>query len=161
MATSSEDLKSITETARDLAYRQLDAQGQSFNNFDSKTVGVLGFDAAALAAILAGKDLFHGWWGVPAVGIVVSALFAILAIRSFNWDIGPDPRVFYEKATKGGAPKGSSVKANVELVSDLGGPLGSLAKNDRVLQQKSEWFLWALGTAVLTATVSAIIIGFL
>jgi hypothetical protein len=154
------DLQTITEVARDLAYRQLDSQFQASDNFDAKAIGVLGFDGAALAAILAGKDLFHKWWGIPAVVVMISAVFAILTIRSFrSWDKGPDAGEFYEAAIKGGTSEGSAAKANVDLLSELVGPDGSIAKNKMKLDQKSRFFLLALGAAVMAGATSAILIG--
>src|SRR5437879_2637692 len=103
MSTPADELKAITETARDLAYRQIDAQLQASDNFDAKALGVLGFDGAALAAILAAKDLYVGpTWTIAGILIVISAAFAALTMQSFRWDVGPDPRRFYDHATGAG-----------------------------------------------------------
>ncbi len=145
-----DDVTTITETARDLAYRQLDAQLQAGNNFDAKTVGVLGFDGAALAAVLATRDLFTNWWGIPTAGIMLSAVLAVLAIVSQAWDVGPDAGEFYSNASAH-----SAAEANVALVSEL---TSTLEANDRRLHSKAEFFNMALAAALVTGTVSAILV---
>jgi hypothetical protein len=104
MAVSMDDLKGIADAARDLAYRQLDPQIQASNNFDAKALGLLAFDDAALAAILAAPALFNEHWEIPALVLGISAAFAIFAMRKSDWDEGPDPRDFYDHATQGGVP---------------------------------------------------------
>ena len=69
-----------SRVARDLAYRQLDAQLRAFDSFDFKAAGLLGLDGAGLAAILAAKDTFGGGWWYPALGVLVSAVFALFGI---------------------------------------------------------------------------------
>jgi hypothetical protein len=159
MALSAHDLQAITEAARDLAYRQIDVQLQASDNFDVKALGVLAFDGVALAAILAAKDLFYAWsWAIPSALIVIAAVLSLIAIQSRGWDDGPDPRDFYDKATSSGATDGSASAANVELISELGGPRGSIANNDRHLRRKSGVFTLALWVTVEAGLTSAILV---
>ncbi len=159
MTVSADDLRGISETARDLAYRQLDSQLQASDNFDAKAVGVLGFDGAALAAILAATSLFSsGRWAVPALLLVISGGLAIFTLGRSGWDLGPDPRAFYDDEIGRGATVGSAARANVDLVSELGGSHGSISRNEVVLRRKA-WFLaGAIGAAVLAGIFGAILI---
>lgn len=101
MTGPDDEVKAISETARDLALRQLDQQFQASDNLDTKALGVLGLDVAALAAILAGaKDVFQGRnWGYPAALILLSAALAMIAISTRRWSYGPKVAAFYGKAT--------------------------------------------------------------
>lgn len=160
MSTPADEIKAVTETARDLAYRQLDAQFQSSDNFDTKALGVLGFDGAAVAAILAAKDLFyHLSWTIPAVLLIISAVVALFSIQSVWWEDGPDPKTFYDRAAGRGVSLGSAAAANVDLISQLGGPHGAIAKNDKKLRGKSRLFVFAIWTTVVAGVASAILIG--
>ncbi|SRR5713101_7071639 len=150
------DLTTIAETARDLPYRQLDEQLQAGDNFDTKLVGILGFDGAALAAVLAFKDSLHGWWAVTTFGILLSSFFSAFAIRGVNWALGPYPSEFYDEATKGGVGSGSATMANLELVSETD---AALRTNDGVLKRKARGLLLAVSTLVVTAIVTSALIG--
>jgi hypothetical protein len=152
------ELDSIAQMARDLAYRQLDQQLKSSDNFDAKALGVLGFDGAALAAILAARVLFDGRWPIAALLVVISSGLAILATRRSRWDLGPDPRKFYDDATKNGVGPGSAARANVEVISEFGGPLGLISRNEAILHRKSWLLLWALAATVFAGVVSAILL---
>jgi hypothetical protein len=160
MAAPQDEVDAITSTARDLAYRQLDAQFQASNNFDAKSLGVLAFDGAALAVIVAARDLFYGWsWAIPAGLLVLSVLSALISIQTLSWRDGPDPRKFYDESTQHGVTAGGSAAANVALVSQLGGPKGDIAKNDRKLLWKSRSFVFAIWTTVVAGATSAGLIG--
>jgi hypothetical protein len=160
IADAQDDLKAISESARDLAYRQLDEELQSCDNYDAKTVGVLGFDGAGVAAILATKDAFHGWWGIPASLLLLSTLWALLCIRSSSWDVGPDPKKFYDEAIARGVDVGSAAAANAKLVSELGGPKGAIAKNEKILAWKAKFYQWALATIAIALLESAVLLAF-
>lgn len=158
MAVSMDDLKAVADAARDLAYRQLDSQIQASNNFDAKALGLLAFDGAALAAILAAPALFSGHWEIPALVLGISAVFAIFAMRKSDWDEGPDARDFYDHATQGGVMAGSAAKASVELVSELGGPHGSISRNEQILRRKAWFFGLGLGATVIAGILGAILV---
>jgi len=155
---SDPELASIAESARDLAYRQLDAQLQSSDNFDAKAMGVLGFDGAAVAGIVAARDVFGGAWVVPGLLVLISSVLAILAMQRFAWDVGPDPRQFYEDSVADGVKPGAAARANVQLISELGGQLGSIARNEGVLHLKSWFFLGSLLATMIAGLVGAILI---
>lgn len=158
MSTPADEVRAITETLRDLGYRQVDAQFQSSDNFDTKSVGVLGFDGAALAALLTAQSLFYSWsWTIPASLVVLSALTALLSIQSQSWEDGPDPRAFYDEIDR--KRIASSTAVNVDLISQFGGPEGAIARNDRRLRTKSRRLLAAIWLTVLAGAVSAILIG--
>jgi hypothetical protein len=158
LAVSPDDLKAISDVARDLAYRHIDAQLQASDNFDAKALGVLAFDGAALAAILADNSLFNGHWVIPALLVSFSGLFAILMLQKSGWDLGPDPKEFYEDEESMGLGVGSAARANVDLVSELGGPTGSISGNETILRRRSWFYGWALWTTVFAGVAGAILI---
>jgi hypothetical protein len=156
---SPDDLKAITESARDLAYRQLDAQFSSSDNFDTKALGVLAFDGAALGAILAARDVFfERSWLIPAVLLLLSGVFALVSVQRLSWDDGPDPRAFYDDEKGAGLALGSAARADVDLISEFGGPKGSIAKNDKSLRRKSGQFQLALWTTVIAGVTTVMLI---
>jgi hypothetical protein len=152
------ELESIADTARDLAYRQIDAQLQASDNFDTKALGVLGFDGAALAAVLATRDAFHGGWFVPGLLLLISGAFAVLVMQRSAWDLGPDPRAFYDSEVGRGIGIGSAARSNVDLVSEFGGPRGSIAMNQAVLTRKAWFFAWSIAATLFAGIVGAILV---
>ena len=156
MAEETSDLAAIAKTTLDLSCRQLDAQLQSGDNFDTKTIGVLGFDGVALAAVLAAKDSLHGWWVVTAAGIAISALISAYALRGVNWKLGPYPGEFYAEVTANGAGPGSATAANLRLISETN---AALQHNDRLLKRKSSSLLLAISALVVTAIVTSVLVG--
>jgi len=145
-----DELTAVTEITRDLAYRQLDAQLQASDNYDAKTGGLLAFDGAAIAAVLVLKDAFHGWWGIPAAGVLLSAVLAVGALWNRAYDTGPEVVAFYQRVSQL-----TPAEANVKLVSELD---GSLRSNDHTLRYKSEFFLASLAATVFTGAVTAILL---
>jgi hypothetical protein len=159
MAPSSDEIRGITETARDLALRQLDQQLSASDNLDAKALGLLGIDIAALAAILAAiKDVFQSRpWQVPAVVVMLAAIFAMAAIATRRWDYGPEVGAFYEKVTSG--DNVTAANANADLISELVDPKkGSLAKGTRKVRWKARLFMISIGLTLLAALLSAIIL---
>jgi hypothetical protein len=148
-----DDPRAIAELIRDLAYRQLDNQFQSSDAYDAKSVGVLGFDGAAIAAILAAQGVFHGWWWGPAALIIASAVLAVMSLWSRRFDDGPDAAAFYERVRTE-----TATVANVTLISDIN---AAVQTNLKVLKNKSRYFRLALGTAVTAGGLSAILVGVL
>jgi hypothetical protein len=133
-----------------LAYRQLDAQVSSSDNYDTKAAGVLGFDGAALAAVLVVKDAFHGGWWIPALAIVVSIAYAFVAIQSGNYDFGPTVKSFYDKVRQSNA-----VEANVVLIAEMD---GAIQANQSALRAKAHYFLGSLVATTVAAITSAILL---
>jgi hypothetical protein len=133
-----------------LAYRQLDAQISSSDNYDTKAAGVLGFDGAALAAILAVKDAFHGGWWIPALAIVVSIAYAFVAIQRGNYDFGPTIKSFYNKVRQSNA-----VEANVVLIAEMD---NAIKFNQGALAAKAHYFLGSLVATTVAAITSAILL---
>ena len=160
MAGADEEVKAISETARDLALRQLDQQFQASDNLDTKALGVLALDVAALAAILAGaKDVFQGRnWGYPAALILLSAVLAMIAISTRRWSYGPKVAAFYGKATHD-PTKVSAAQANADLISELvDTKIGAVAKAEAALRWKARLFEAAMGLVVIAGLVSVIIL---
>ncbi len=161
LARHTEEIKAISEIARDLGLRQLDQQLSASDNLDAKALGVLGLDIAALAAILAGtKDAFQGRpWELPAATILLAAIFAMTAIATRRWDYGPKVGAFYEKETTGSIGAVTTTQANADLISELIDPKkGSLTKGDGIVRWKARLFTIAIGLTVLAGLFSAIIL---
>lgn len=150
----------VSEIARDMALRQLDLAFQASDNLDTKAVGVLTLDIAALAAILAGiKDVFTGRaWEYPAGLLVLSAVLTMAAIATRRWSYGPDVGAFYDKET-GDVTTISAAKANADLISELiDKKKGAIAKAEGRLKWKAGFFMAAMGLVVVAGFVSAIIL---
>src|SRR5260370_6259848 len=144
----SDDLTAITEVTRDLAYRQLDAQLQSSTSYDAKTIGVIAFDVAGVAGVLAAKDVFGKLWWVVILGLLIASVAGLIALWSSQFDVGPDPGSFYENTKTD-----SLAQANIALVTEL---TGSLQANDRALRWKATGFLVALLVTIVTAAIAAV-----
>ncbi len=144
----SDDLTAITEVTRDLAYRQLDAQLQSSTSYDAKTIGVIAFDVAGVAGVLAAKDVFGKLWWVVILGLLIASVAGLIALWSSQFDVGPDPGSFYENTKTD-----SLAQANIALVTEL---TGSLQANDRALRWKATAFLVALLVTIVTAAIAAV-----
>ena len=84
----SDDVAAITEVTRDLAYRQLDAQFQASGGYDSRAIGVIAFDVAGVAAVLAAKDVFGGLWLVLVAGLLIASVAGLAALWSRQFDVG-------------------------------------------------------------------------
>jgi hypothetical protein len=145
-----EGLIAATELVRDLAYRQLDSKISSSDNYDVKAVGLLAFQGGAIAAVFAAKDAFHGWWGIPALLLLVAASATVAVTWPRRFDYGPEVKAFYECVQAQ-----SAAEANVFLVSEL---KGSLNVNENRLRQKSQFLFAALVLTLATGISGATIL---
>lgn len=143
-----DDIAAISGVTRDLAYRQIDAQLQAGGSYDTKTIGVIAFDVAGVAAVLAAKDSFGPWWWIVVVGLLAASVVGLVALWSRQFDVGPDPGDFYEDTKRG-----TEAEANIALVTEL---VGSLQSNDRALSWKATALLVALVLTVATAALAAV-----
>src|SRR5579872_5777976 len=143
-----DDITAITEVTRDLAYRQLDAQLQSSTSYDAKTIGLIAFDVAGVAAVVAANDVFGSFCWAVALGLLVGSVAGLVALWNRQFDVGPDPGTFYENTKSE-----SAAQANIALVTEL---TGSLQANDRTLWWKSTAFLVALLVTIATAAIAAV-----
>jgi hypothetical protein len=144
----SDDIAAITEVTRDLAYRQLDAQFQASGGYDSRAIGVIAFDIAGVAAVLAAKDAFSGLWLLFVAGLLIASVAGLVALWNRQFDVGPDPGNFFENTKSH-----TLAEANIGLVTEL---TGSLQANDRALRWKAIAFLAALVLTVVTAAAAAV-----
>ena len=143
-----DDITAISEITRDLAYRQVDAQLQSSSGYDTKAIGIIAFDTAAIAGVLAAKDAFDGLWWLIVVGLLIASVAGLVALWSRQFDVGPDPGVFYDNTKQG-----TEAEANIALVTEL---LGTLRTNDRALRWKAMAFIASLILTVVTAGLAAV-----
>jgi hypothetical protein len=160
VATPADEIRAVTEIARDVALRQLDHAFQASDNLDTKAVGVLTLDIAALAAILAGiKDVFTGRaWEYPAGLVLLSAILTMAAIATRRWSYGPDVGAFCAVETAD-VSKIRAATANADLISELiDKKKGAIAKAEGRLKWKAGFFMAAMGLVVVAGLVSAIIL---
>jgi hypothetical protein len=66
------------------------------------------------------------------VGLLAASVSRLVALWSRQFDVGPDPGVFYNNTKNG-----TEAEANIALVTEL---LGTLRTNDRALSWKSSAF---------------------
>jgi hypothetical protein len=135
-----------------LARGQLDAQSNAGDIIDLKAMGLLGFDGALVAAVLAAKDLLepHPWW-VPLPSLALSIVLCLAVSREYQHDAGPDPADFY--ASFGGQ---TPTVAFAQLLADLS---EARHRNAPRLTVKRRLLTAALGTVVLTAAIAGIVWG--
>jgi hypothetical protein len=121
-------------------------------NLDGQALGLIGFDAALITAVLAGTEaLFGPSWAVPLPGLALSVLSAGLVMRVGKFDLGPDPAAFYADNLHL-----SAEDAGKQLLADL---LESRGRNFRPLERKTEWLIVGVFFLAVTFAYSALIMG--
>lgn len=81
----------------DVAQTQLEIQAGAANGRDAIAVGLLGVDAALVAAVVALEPtLGHRYWQ-PLLAICVSGLFALAALLQGGVTVGRTPHQLYEE----------------------------------------------------------------
>jgi hypothetical protein len=112
-ATEADEL-ALLELLVPRAQGRIDGQLRESDALDGKALGVLGAAAAAIALLVAVRfDLSRLWWiAAAALGASAVALLATVWPRTF--DLGPDPRRFYE--TMAGRTR---VEAARQMLSEL------------------------------------------
>ena len=78
------------------AQARIDGQLRDGDALDTKTLGVLGLDTAAVALLVAVRDSLNALWWIPACALGVTGVLLLAAIWPRTFDLGPDPRKFYE-----------------------------------------------------------------
>lgn len=112
-ATEADEL-ALLEQLVPRAQGRIDGQLRESDALDGKALGVLGAAAAAIALLVAVRfDLSRLWWiAAAALGASAVALLATVWPRTF--DVGPDPRRFYE--TMAGSTR---VEAAAQMLAEL------------------------------------------
>ena len=126
-----------------LSETQLLAQISDETSLDGRTVGLLAFNGALLAADVAAKDVLGpSWWAVLPF-LAGSAALCLRSAFAKNTDLGPSALRFY--ASYGGNP---ATEARKQLLADLDESFG---KNATRVAAKSRDLRYALG--ILTAGI--------
>ncbi len=83
-----------------LAETQLQIQAATASSRDAIAVGVLGADAALIAAAIPLRSVLGHYWWQSLVAIGVSALLALTALLQAGADLGPTPWQIYELSSE-------------------------------------------------------------
>ena len=78
-----------------LAQAQIAALLARGANLDAQALGLIGFDAALAAAVLAAQKLLGQLWWVPIPGLVASMVAGAAVMGVTRFDLGPSPSDFY------------------------------------------------------------------
>jgi hypothetical protein len=156
------DQVAVLEAALFVAQTQLLAQVADDASLDGRTTGLVGFNAALVAATIAAKELLGKYWWVPLPALGLSTLILVRSLfgrlerlltkkyRPGALDLGKAAARFYEKY--GERPR---LKALKQLLSDLGAAFDDNAKQIAAKRRRLQGSI-----AVLLAglTIAAVLI---
>jgi hypothetical protein len=137
------DEQAVLDLVLPRAQARIDLQLGDSTSLDSKALGVLGIDAAAIALMVAARDEFSGWWALPAFALGAAGVLLLAAVWPRELDTGPDPRSFYE-AMAARTRLEATRKMLTELLAAADGNRGRVAGKRR---------LFKVGFAVLVAAL--------
>lgn len=109
---------------------------------DTKALGVVGLDAAAIAVLVAAHEAINRFWWIPTIGLFLAGSLLIACVWPRRADLGPDPREFHSQMEDGPV-----VEAARELLIES---LGGTAANAAVLREKARLFWLALAVFSLS-----------
>jgi hypothetical protein len=130
----------------DLAQAQLVALFDRGGNLDVQALGLVGFEAALAAAIVAAQTLLGHLWWIPLPGLAISTAVggSVLAVTRF--DLGPSPGDFYtQNRTK------ADTVALAQLLADL---LAAQERNAEPLRMKTGRLIISLVVLLVTVLYS-------
>ena len=142
-AAHESDEQAILDMLVPRAQARIDGQLRDGDALDTKALGVLGVDTAAVALLVAVRDSLNALWWIPTGALGVTGVLLLAAIWPRTFDLGPDPRKFYEAM---GAS--TRVTATRQMLSEL---LEAVDENDRQLPGKSR--LFKIGFALLVVAL--------
>ena len=126
------DEQAILDMLIPRAQSGIDAQLRDSDALDSKALGVLGVTAATIALMVAARDDVHPAWWIPTAALGVAGLLLLAAVWPRTFDVGPDPRRFYE------AMAGRTrLDASRQMLAEL---LAALDRNNRRIPDKNRLF---------------------
>jgi hypothetical protein len=149
--TASEDLgDDLLSTTLEVSQTQLLAQIADETSLDSRTMGILAFNGALLAANVAARNLLGTWWWTPLLALSLPTLMCLRSVLAKETDLGPLAITFY--ANYGGQP---SRAARTQLLADLG---SAFEENAQRVKSKTKRLRWTLGMLVAGLVVAALMI---
>ena len=95
-ATHESDEQAILDMLLPRARARIDGQLRDGDALDTKALGVLGVDTAAVALLVAVRGSLNALWWIPTGALGVTGVLLLAAIWPRTFDLGPDPRKFYE-----------------------------------------------------------------
>jgi hypothetical protein len=136
---------------RAVAETQLTIQFSRASSFDGQSLGILGLDAALVAAAIAGDQMLGRLWWLALIGLLLSAVSCAAVLFTRVDQVGP--RVHDLIDNDESLTEGQMERLLVESLDD------SIRRNARALDEKSTMLLVAI--LVLSATILGAIIGVL
>jgi hypothetical protein len=131
------------------AQARLDGQLLDSDALDTKALGVLAVDAAAIALMVAVRaDLAQLWW-VPTATLGVAGVLLLATIWPRKFDVGPDTRTFYEEMTGN-----TRIDAASQMLSEL---LAAIDRNDKQIPAKNQLFKIAF-TVLLVGLLGCLVV---
>ncbi len=104
----------LLEASLDLAQTQLLAQIADETSLDGRTMGVLAFLGALVAADVAAQGVLGKWWWTALIGVGLATMPCLYSVFARDTKLGPQSLTFY--TTFGGYP---STVARQQLLADL------------------------------------------
>jgi hypothetical protein len=147
---SPSDLDVVLDATLALSEAQMLAQIADETSLDGRTMGLLAFNGALLAADIGAKELLRSWWWTPIPFVAIATALCLVSTFAKDTDLGPSAFKFY--STYGGLP---STEAREQLLSDLH---AASDENGRRAHQKSTLLRGALSVLLVGLVVAALLI---
>jgi hypothetical protein len=146
------DLSAVLDATLALSQTQLLAQIADETSLDGRTMGILGFNGALVAADIAAKGLLGSWWWMPLPFVLIATLLCARSVFAKDTFLGPEALTFF--ANYGGQ---SSKLARETLLADL--DVAYQSNSDRA-REKTASLRGALTVLALGLAVSGSLIVF-
>ena len=135
------DEQAIVDMLIPRAQSRIDAQLRDSDSLDAKALGVLGVTAAGIALMVAVRRSVNEVWWFPTGALGVAGVLLLASIWPRTFDVGPDPRRFYEAMVTS-----TRLAASRQMLSEL---LAAVDVNDRHLPGKNRLFKAGFGVLVV------------
>jgi hypothetical protein len=144
------DEQAIVDMLIPRAQSHIDAQLRDSDALDSKALGVLGVTAATIALMVAVRGDVHRTWWIPTAALGLAGLFLLAAVWPRTFDVGPDPRQFYEAMAAR-----TRLDASRQMLAEL---LAAIDRNNRRVPDKNRLFKAGFAL-VIPALVGCLAVG--